>query len=120
VADFPAPIVTQEHFVSIHELRDATHALLDLYTTSDLTTLMFLPSIFTTHTAYAEWVLVRLCTAATATGNTSGAFVDAQSLQGEHYLGKMIDMAKKKKRLAQFDAGGGSTKIMQSFERLRE
>ena len=94
VTDFPAPIATREHVASIHALKDHTHALLDLFSTFDLSTLMSIPSLlFAARIAYADFILVKLYIATTAMGNTLGAFMDPTTLRVEDYLQKMINLS---------------------------
>lgn len=118
VTDFPVPIVTQDHLVSIYALRDASHGLLDLFISLDMLTLMsFPPFLFTSQAFYAQWILIKLYISATGPGNSYGAFLDAQSLQVEQYLAKMINTADKVK---QIDARCGQARILNSTHRMRE
>ena len=117
VTDFPAPIVAEEHIISLHALKDAIHMLLDLFASFDVTELKSLPTLFVARSAYAQWVLIKLYIAATALGNTYGAFIDAQSLQVEHYLGKTVEIGE---TFAKVDAECISAQIYLSSHRLKE
>jgi len=118
VTDFPAPIVTQQHIVSLYNIRDASHRLLNFYTSLDVPTVLSTPAISSTaRTAYALWVLIKLYIATTAPGSTYGAFLDAESLQVDKYMEAMTHLGEKVKEV---DLDCGAVKILQAPIRLRE
>jgi hypothetical protein len=118
VTDFPTPVVTPEDITSIYNLRDACHSLLDTFIGFDVTTSIHLPvMIFAARALYAQWILIKLYIAATASGNTYGTFIDAQSFQVEQYLRKLCQIGQKIQAL---DDSCGSAKILMSPPRLSE
>jgi len=118
LTDFPAPVVTPDHILSLYGLRDACHAVLNAIMAFEVVTIMSLPSlIFTVRAIYAQWLLVKLYVAATASGSTYGAFIDAQSLEIELYLDRMIAVSEK---LSALDEECITGKMFASGRRLKE
>jgi hypothetical protein len=118
LTDFPAPVVTPDHILSLYGLRDACHAVLDGIMAFEIETIMSLPTlIFTARAIYAQWLLIKLYVAATASGNTYGAFIDAQSLEIEQYLDRMIGVSEK---LIALDEECIAGKMFSSGRRLKE
>ncbi|KAE9379981.1 hypothetical protein N431DRAFT_552242 [Stipitochalara longipes BDJ] len=92
LTDFPTPIVTAEHVAALFGLRDACHAALNTFMTFDDMIIARAPFIvFAAKAFYAQWLLVKLYVAVTASGNTYGAFMDAQSLELHTYLKRLAD-----------------------------
>ena len=59
--DFPAPLVTQEHVASLHAIKNASHALLNLFSVFDMSNLIALPALlYIARIAYGQFILVKL------------------------------------------------------------
>lgn len=117
VTDFPAPIALHVHATLLHALKDAIHTILNLFTSFDVKELMFIPTLLNSRAAYAQWILVKLYVATTAKGNTYGALIDAQSLEVEHYLGKMIQAGQ---RFTDVDVGCATGHVVMVSKRLKD
>ncbi|KAG0648883.1 hypothetical protein D0Z07_4634 [Hyphodiscus hymeniophilus] len=118
VTDFPTPVVTPDHAVSLHTIRDACHAMLDIFINLDIATFMgFPPGIIITQAFYAQWILIKLLVSVTAPGNTYGALLDPQSLQLEHYLIRMINFGVE---VSKHDSGCVQARILNSIHRVKE
>ena len=118
VTDFPTPNVMPEHVASLYALKEASQALLDIFASFDLSTLMRLPAIlFASRMAYADLILVKLYIATTARGNTFGPFFDPESLKVEQYLDKMIKIAT---MVHDVDERCGPARVLTSAARMKE
>ncbi|KAH7408925.1 hypothetical protein BKA64DRAFT_384403 [Cadophora sp. MPI-SDFR-AT-0126] len=119
LTDFPAPIVTPDHIPFLYGLRDACHTALNAILALDYRDIAFAPIVtFTAKAFYAQWLLIKLYVAATATGNTYGAFIDAQSLQIDHYLCRISEVGD---RICAMDAEHMGGKGLQlSARKIRE
>ena len=118
VTDFPNPLVSTEHVASMYRLRDAAHALLNIFEGFDIAHLTALPAMyFPGRMAFAIYLLAKLYVAATAPGNTFGAFIDPESLLLEQYLEKMIQAHTK---VATIDEWCGQARILSSSFKMRE
>ncbi|KAK3715956.1 hypothetical protein LTR37_006686 [Vermiconidia calcicola] len=118
VTDFPRPLVTQGHVTSLLALQKACHALIDLVSTLDVSLLMALPAmLFGARVAFTNYLLVKLYIATTGPGNTFGAFHDPGCLQVDCYLGKIMEVAARVKKV---DESCGSARVLSSASRLQE
>lgn len=118
VTDIPAPIVTVEHIDSLVALRDNAHAILDLFSSLDMDTIMALPPIvFVSRVAYAQWMLMKLYLATTAVGNTFGTFLDPESIKVDECLEQMIAVNEKAQEI---DSHCGNARILVAQRRFRE
>lgn len=118
VTDFPKPVVTQDHIDSLVILRDNAHALIDLFSTLDKSTIMSLPALlFASRVLYGEYILVKLYLATTAPGNTFGTFMDPDSIMLDAYLQKAIEI---RNIIHAVDPHCGTAKILSMPLRLKE
>ena len=118
ITDFPKPLVTANHITSLHKVRDAGHALIDIFCGFDLPHLIALPAMyFPGRAVFTLFVLLKLYIASTAPGNTYGAFFDPESLQLEHYFDKIIQTYY---IICEFDDLCGQSRILSAAIRQRE
>lgn len=118
VTDFPKPLVCQEHIVSLYKLRDAAHALLDVFERFDIAYFTAMPAMyFPARVAYAVFILTKLYVAVTAPGNTYGAFLDPDAILLDKYLDKM---ASTHDQVAAIDSLCGQARILSASFKLRE
>lgn len=118
VTDFPKPLVCQEHIISIYKIKDCAHAVLDVFGQFDAAYFAAMPAMyFPGRVAYAMYLLGKLYVAATAPGNTFGAFLDPDSLMLEVYLEKMMQMHA---RVAAIDEWCGQARILSASFKMRE
>lgn len=118
VTDFPKPVVTENHINSLATLRDNAHALIDLFSTLDNSTIMSLPALlFASRVNYSEYILVKLYLATTAHANTFGTYMDPNSIMLDEYLRKVIKI---RNSIYTVDPQCGSAKILSMSLRLKE
>ena len=118
LTDFPAPIVTPDHIAALYKLRDGCHAILNAFMALDIQAIASSPLItFSAKAFYANWLLVKLYVTVTASGNTYGAFIGAEYLELDFYLGKMAHLGD---LVCAFDGESSSGGMLQSSRRLRE
>lgn len=118
VTDIPRPVVTQDHINSLVILRDNAHALIDLFSTLDNSTIMSFPALlFATRVTYSEYILVKLYLATTAPNNTFGTFMDPESIMLDAYLQKAIEI---RNFIYAIDQHCGTAKILSVPLRLKE
>jgi hypothetical protein len=116
--DFPRPAIREEHIASLLGLRSALHTIVELYTCMDTAKIMALPALsYTARALYALYMLVKLYVATTASGNTYGSVIAAESLQVDAYLEKMISLWK---RLVLVDARSGPARVTSGAPMLKE
>ncbi|KAL2068564.1 hypothetical protein VTL71DRAFT_14901 [Oculimacula yallundae] len=119
LTDFPAPVVTPDHIPFLYGLRDACHTALNAVLALDYRDIAFAPIVtFTAKAFYAQWLLIKLYVAVTASGNTYGAFISAESLQVEHYLQKISEIGDKICELDPEHMGGKG--LQQSSKKIKE
>ncbi|CZT07972.1 uncharacterized protein RCO7_09627 [Rhynchosporium graminicola] len=119
LTDFPAPVVTADHIPFLYGLRDACHTALNAVLALDYRDMAFAPIVtFTAKAFYAQWLLIKLYVAVTASGNTYGAFISAESLQVEHYLQKIGEIGDKICELDPEHMGGKG--LQQSSRKIKE
>ncbi|CZR65007.1 uncharacterized protein PAC_14907 [Phialocephala subalpina] len=93
MSDFPAPLVTPSDIPFLYGLRDACRAVLNTIMAFEVMEIAPPPLLMLSAKAYyANWLLTKLYIAVTASGNTYGAFINAESLELENHLGKMADL----------------------------
>lgn len=93
VSDFPAPtIVTQDHITALFELTTAVQAMIDLFSSLDVGTLVVMSGfLHSARAAYALFILAKLLVATTAPGNTFGTVLDGSMLLVGEYADKLIE-----------------------------
>lgn len=119
LTDFPAPVVTPDHIPFLYGLRDACHTALNAVLALDYRDIAFAPIVtFAAKAFYAQWLLIKLYVACTASGNTYGAFIDPQSLQVDHYLCRVSEVGD---RICAMDAEHmGGKGLQMSTRKIRE
>ena len=118
VTDFPTPVVTSDHVLSLHTLRASCHALLNLFFSLDIPTFLSFPPMFSlVQSLYAQWILVKLYVSVTALGNSYGGFIDAGSLELDQYLARIMDRAVE---LSNVDSKCVQARILQATSRIKE
>lgn len=118
LTDFPAPIVTDSHVSSLYALRASCHAVLNTFLTLEINIISSSPLVmFTAKVFYSMWLLVKLYVAITSTGNTYGSFIDARSLELEHYLGKLASIGD---IIGRADSTFMTGQMLRSSRRLQE
>ncbi|PVH78005.1 hypothetical protein DL98DRAFT_462958 [Cadophora sp. DSE1049] len=119
LTDFPAPIVTPDHIPFLYGLRDACHTALNAVLALDYRDIAFAPIVtFAAKAFYAQWLLIKLYVAVTASGNTYGAFIDAQSLQVDHYLCRISEVGDRIYAMDPEHMGGKGLQL--SSKKIRE
>jgi len=118
ITDFPAPIVTPDHIAALYKLRDGCHSTLNTFLNFGIDVITSSPLIiFTAKAFYAIWLLIKLYVAVTATGNTYGVFMDAQSLELDNYLEKLAELGD---LLCATDAEDIAGRMLKTSRRLKE
>lgn len=93
VSDFPAPaVVTQDHITALFELTTAVQAMIDLFSSLDVETLVAMSGfLHASRAAYALFILAKLLVATMAPGNTLGSVFDGNMLLVGDYADKLIE-----------------------------
>ncbi|KAG4436092.1 hypothetical protein IFR05_008412 [Cadophora sp. M221] len=119
LTDFPAPVVTPDHIPFLYGLRDACHTALSAVIELGFRDIAYAPIVtFTAKAFYAQWLLIKLYVAVTASGNTYGAFISAESLQIEHYLHKISEIGDRICKIDPEHMGGKG--LQQSTRKIKE
>lgn len=94
------------------------HGILDIFLGFDVTTVITLPPILIhSRVAYAQYLLMRLYIATTATTNTYGAFLDPESLRIDDYLQRLIEL---QITITAMDERCGAARVLGASPRMRE
>ena len=111
-------MISQEHITAVYELVTAAQAIIDLYVSLDITTLMALPGfLYTSRAAYANYVLAKLYIAVTAAGNTYGVIIDATMIQMEESTRKLVTLSES---VHAVDRDCAAARILRASKRMLE
>lgn len=118
LTDFPIPVITQDHITAVYELTAAVHAIMEIYTSLDTSTLIASPSlVYAARAAYALFVLAKLHIAVTAPGNTLGSVIDSSILALPEYADKFSVCGV---RVRAVDERCGPARIMQTGPAMKD
>lgn len=111
-------MISQDHITAIYELVTAVQAVIDIYVSLDITTLMALPGLlYTSRAAYANYILAKLHIAVTAAGNTFSSIIEAPLLQMEFYTEKLVALCE---RIHAVDRDCAAARILRASKRMLE
>ncbi|EME49348.1 hypothetical protein DOTSEDRAFT_68208 [Dothistroma septosporum NZE10] len=117
-ADIPSPELNQDHIIAVYELVTAVQAIIDIYVSLDITTLMALPGfLYTSRAAYANFILAKLYIAVTGIGNSFSSIIDSSLLQVEEYTQKLVSLGE---RVHAADCDSAAARILRASRRMLE
>ncbi|EME88868.1 uncharacterized protein MYCFIDRAFT_62803 [Pseudocercospora fijiensis CIRAD86] len=118
LADFPAPVVSEEHITAVYELVVALHAIIDTLVSFDTHTLLALPGLmFASRAAYALYLLAKLYIALTVPGGTLGAIIETRLLALTEYAEKLCKVGD---RIRAVEKHSAPARILNSARRTLE